>query len=358
METWKNQIPVGKNISEALAHATDPDVLSHFPDFVRCPPSLEIGAGLQLWFKTLRLAAKIFIRLALRPRREETGSLDPAEVDRVYNREAADYDWKHHLTTRGQDTNWRRMAGWLVVSAPEPCPAVLDLCTGTGLTILEMRRVLREHGCQAEITGLDYNEAMLRRARARFAGTIDDGPRVTLVRGDATALLNPTSSDFATFDAATFDVVTQVFGIGGINDPLAVFESVLSVLRERGRFLLIDMHRPIPNLSGEWFLFGTWLKTPRLEAYSYRHTTLPLVLARLWGWRDTTLDFYLAPLVCHICDGIHYGFRVLWKAFEAERWWLALPLMPTCRIVLEKIRIDPAEYERRQRILSLVAAGS
>jgi hypothetical protein len=70
-----------------------------------------------------------------------------------------------------------------------------------------------------------------------------------------------------------------------------VANSVLAVLREGGRFLLIDMHRPLLGLPGEWALPGFWVRFPRLEYFNYAKTTLPLVLARLWGWRDTTLDF-------------------------------------------------------------------
>lgn len=345
-----------RGIAGAIERSTDPDIIAHFPEYIRCPPELAVSARQRLWFEILRLPARIFIRLVLRPRRDRVGALDPAEVDRVYDREAADYDSKHHLTTRGQDTNWRRMAGWLVSSAPEPSPIVLDLCTGTGLTVVEIARVLREHRRAAKITGLDYNSAMLRRATARLGRVAADFEmlQVAFVRGDATALLGDGTEP--TFERASVDIVTQIFGIGGISDPLAVFTGVLGVLREHGRFLLIDMHRPIANLPGEWPLFGTWFQMPRFEAYTYRHTTLPLVLAQLWGWRDTTLDFYLAPLVCEEIDGRHYGFRVLWKTIEPERWWWSFPLMPTCRILLEKVRIEPEEYERRRRILALITA--
>jgi SAM-dependent methyltransferase len=248
------------------------------------------------------------------------------------------------------------MAGWLVASAPEPRPSVLDLCTGTGLTVVEMVKVLRLHGRQAAITAVDYNEAMLRHARARFA-TIPDGLAVTFERGDATALTGSMSGEFATLPRNSFDIVTQVFGIGGIGDPVAVFRSVLTVLREGGRFLLIDMHRPITELPGEWPVPGAWINYPRWEAFTYLNTTMPLVLARLWGWRDTTLDFYLAPLMCEEADGTCYGFRVVWKYMESERWWLALPVMPTCRLLLEKVRIDRTEYDRRQQIMRLIGAS-
>jgi ubiquinone/menaquinone biosynthesis C-methylase UbiE len=345
-------------IAQAVEQTRDPEVLAHFPAYVRQPLELELAWFERLIFHGIRPAAELAIRLLLRPRREPPGALDAAEVDRVYSREARSYDSKHHLTTRGQDLQWRRAAGWLAAAAGEPRPAVLDLCTGTGLTAIEIVRVMREHAREADITALDYNQAMLAEAAKRGALVSDLGSNLSFVRGDATALVDPAPAGFRTFARASFDIVTQVFGIGGIGDPMAVANSVLSVLRPGGRFLLIDMHRPVLGLPGEWALPGFWLRSPRWEYFNYAKTTLPLVLGRLWGWRDTTLDFYLVPLVCHEEDGVPYGFRITWRVVESERWWLGLPFMPTCKLLLEKVRLDQVEYDRRRRILVKIGAAT
>jgi len=345
-----------KDIAQAVEQASDPEVLAHFPAYVRRPLELELSAVERIVFHAVKVPAEAVIRLLLRPRGGPTGALDATEVDRVYSREAAGYDAKHHRTTRGQDLHWRRAAGWLVAAAGEARPAVLDLCTGTGLTALEIARVLREHWREADITAVDYNEAMLAEARKRAGLVSDLGSTIKFVRGDATALVGPAPAGFQTLPRASFDVVAQVFGIGGIGDPVAVADNVLAVLRDGGRFLMIDMHRPVLGLPGEWALPGAWMRFPRWEYFNYAKTTLPLVLARLWGWRDTTLDFYLAPLVCHEEEGVPYGFRVVWRVVESERWWFGLPFMPTCRLLLEKVRLERPEYERRQRILKLIGA--
>jgi ubiquinone/menaquinone biosynthesis C-methylase UbiE len=344
-------------ISRAVEQSSDPEVLAHFPAYVRQPVELELAWFERLIFYGVKGPAELAIRLLLRPRGGPVGALDAAEVDRVYDREAAGYDSKHHLTTRGQDLQWRRAAGWLVAAAGETRPRVLDLCTGTGLTALEIVQVMREHCRDADIVCLDYNEAMLAEARKRAQLVADVGDRLTFVRGDATALVGGAPAGFETFPRSSFDIVTQVFGIGGISDPLAVANSVLAVLREGGRFLLIDMHRPVAGLPGEWALPGLWLRSPRLEHFNYFNTTLPLVLKRLWGWRDTTLDFYLATLACYEEDGGPYGFRVHWRVVESERWWFSLPLMPTCKLLLEKVRIGRAEYDRRRRILQAISVA-
>lgn len=344
------------DITRAVEQASDPEILAYFPAYVRRPLELELAWFERLIFYAVKGPAELAIRLLLRPRGRPTGELDATEVDRVYSREAAGYDAKHHRTTRGQDLHWRRAAGWLVAAASEPRPAVLDLCTGTGLTALEIARVLREHWREADITALDYNEAMLTEARKRSALVSELGSTISFMRGDATALTGPAAPGFQTLQRASFDIVAQVFGIGGISDPISVADSVLSVLREGGRFLLIDMHRPLLGLPGEWALPWFWVRFPRFEYFNYAKTTVPLVLGRLWGWRDPTLDFYLAPLVCHEEEGVPYGFRLVWRVVESERWWFGLPFMPTCRLLLEKVRLERAEYERRQRVLKLIGA--
>jgi hypothetical protein len=48
---------------------------------------------------------------------------------------------------------------------------------------------------------------------------------------------------------------------------------------------------------------------------------------------------------------VPYGFRLVWRVVESERWWLGLPLMPTCRLLLEKVRLERAEYERRLKLI-------
>ena len=261
----------------------------------------------------------------------------------VYTREARAYDRKHHFTTRGQDTVWRREAAWSVLNAARRATnrqiRVLDLCTGTGLTIVEITRLLDAWQQSADITGLDLNEAMLSVAKSRTFSWPHG--RLRFARGDAASLPEL---------PATVDIAVQVFGIGGIPDPAPVFKEILRVLREGGEYYLVDMHRPIPHLPGEWPFGYRWWRMPLFEATTYMNTTVPIALARLWGWRDTTLDFYVAPLtVLQDVDGRWYGFDIVWFKQETERWWFGLPLMPTARLLLRKAHIDEVVASQRQQ---------
>lgn len=324
------------------------------------PVELPLGHLKAAWFRTARACLRRVIWLVLRPRRGKVGPLDLDEVDAVYTREAATYDQKHRWTTHGMDTAWRRAAAWALVplALERRCPLrVLDLCTGTGLTVNEMLWLFREWGETGEVVGLDYNAAMLSRARSRRFD--QRGFRASFVRGNALDLVadecpNP-ASEFARFRPGSFDAISQVFGIGGIGKPLAVFRGVLRLLRDGGRYVLIDAHRPLLDQPGEWpFLFRLW-RMPWFEAFLYETTTIPLVLNRLWGWRDPTLDFYLVPLVTWQDNtGVPWGFRVLQFEVGAERWWLNLPLIPVAKLVVEKMRLRGEEAQERSAVLCAV----
>lgn len=343
---------------DASNASLDEALKRHFPSYLSEPASFCCSS---IWYCChcfLQWLIQLGIRLVLRPRKESGDTLNPQEVDDVYDREAATYDRKHHLTTRGQDTMWRRFAGWQVAAMTttnrNPL-TILDLCTGTGLTVEEMAGILSCHSITATIVGLDRNDAMLSRAGSRCQEY--SGIALQFVRGDATSLVenNCVKDDgMARFASRTFDAAVQVFGIGGISEPLRVFEEVLAVLKEGGRFILVDMHAPIASQPGEWPMLLKWLRTPMLEALTYQRTTIPLALRRLWAWRDTTLDFYLLPLVTwhDQAVGSWWGYEVISRTVESERWWLSLPIMPVGRLVVCKARLSQEEAKHRQDLLA------
>lgn len=322
------------------------------PRFLYSPTIMRARGFKVFCLKKVQLLLQAYIYTMLHPRKGEVGSLDGNEVDAVYRREAETYDQKHHLTTSLTDTFWRRAAGWALVAYARELgkdPRVLDLCTGTGLTIKEMGNVLEEHDLDANFIGLDYTEAMLQMARKK---SYRNEFKVSFVQGSATKL-----TQIAEFKENSFDFVSQVFGIGGI--PLTregsaqVFVETLKVLNAGGRFYLHDMHRPIPSQPGEYplLVFGG-IPMPLLEIYTYLHTTIPHALERLWGWRDPTINYYLAEFTTYQNGktGKYWGFRILSEGFKAESWWFDFPVMPTKWTLSEKVKISKEEYERRNII--------
>lgn len=344
------------------AGVSDEELCRYLPSYILHPRDFTAtGAVKKVLLRAVNGVVITLATIVLRPRREKAGSLDIHEVERVYRREARTYDRKHRLTTRGMDTAWRRWAGAAVAAFGRGAVGpvrVLDLCSGTGLSVSEMVTVLRLWNMQAAITGFDYNEDMLRYARSRRLS--GGGITVNFERGDAMNMVagaGARDGGLASFAPRSFDVATQMFGIGGIADPVAVFRNVLALLAPGGHYFLIDMHRPVPELPGEFPFLTRWIRAPFLEHLAYHEHTIPVILNRLWGWRDTTMDFYYLPLVTLTDEaGGRWGFRVLNFVTESQRWWLDLPFMNIARICVEKVPLTRDEAERRERILSVITA--
>lgn len=235
------------------------ELIKHFPRYAFNPTPLPYGGLKRAWIGTVINLMKLVTWIILNPRKTPVGNLDKEEVSGVYRREWETYNRKHHLTTRGMDLLWRRWAGWAIASMRRNFFGkikILDLCTGTGLAIDGIISILKEWGIKAEIVGLDYCEQMLSVARS-FVKPDDGNFSVQFMHGDATDLK---------FKANSLDFIMQIFGIGGIDKLLKEFYGVLKILKPGGRFIMADIHQPIPELPGEWPFFFKWLKMPIFEA--------------------------------------------------------------------------------------------
>ena len=107
--------------------------------------------------------------------------LDPADVERMFDRIAGPYDLMNRLMTAGLDRRWRSIAAR--ETGVGRGASVLDACCGTGDLALELARLVGRSG---QVTGLDFSAEMLRRAERKSPGP--DGATVQWVRGDATEM--------------------------------------------------------------------------------------------------------------------------------------------------------------------------
>jgi len=319
------------------------ELKKYLPRYILKPTPLYYSRIKNACFFVVRMFLTILVKVFLRPRKI-SGNLDTIEVKELYDKEARTYDRKHHLTTRGMDLIWRRDCGWFVSVVGRrkiENIRVLDVCTGTGLTIKEMIPILKEWGIEGEFYALDYNERMLDLAKKNINSAHSV---ISFVKEDAMNMENIASN--------YFDAVTQMFGIGGVEKPQKVFEEILRVLNPNGQLFLIDMHKPIPEYPGEWPFLLKWFRFPTLEAVVYEKTTIPLVLNRLWGWRDITLCFYFLPLITYQdTKGSCWGFETEYLKQESQRWWFVLPLMPIAKIIVKKTEISTEEARIRKIIL-------
>jgi demethylmenaquinone methyltransferase / 2-methoxy-6-polyprenyl-1,4-benzoquinol methylase len=189
-----------------------------------------------------------------------TGTLSPEALREMFDRISPVYDSMNRVITLGLDRRWRRLTAEAVVRSGD---RVLDACCGTGDLALAAARA------GGRVTGVDFSEAMLERAKRKSSG-------VEWVSGDVLAL---------PFEDVSFDAVTVGFGIRNVTDLEAGLRELARVLRPGGRLGCLEITRPVGMLRpffGVWFdrivpLLGKAL--PDGAAYAY----LPASVRRFPG---------------------------------------------------------------------------
>jgi demethylmenaquinone methyltransferase / 2-methoxy-6-polyprenyl-1,4-benzoquinol methylase len=189
-----------------------------------------------------------------------TGHLPADGVRTMFDRIAPVYDAMNRAMTAGLDRRWRRLAADAVVA---PGDRVLDACCGTGDLALAAR------AAGGVVTGLDFSEAMLERARGKSA-------EIEWLDGD---LLHLPFSD------RSFDTATVGFGVRNVEDLDRALRELRRVLRPGGRLAILEIVRPKGPLAlfyKAWFgglvpLAGSVL--PGGAAYTY----LPASVRRFPG---------------------------------------------------------------------------
>jgi demethylmenaquinone methyltransferase/2-methoxy-6-polyprenyl-1,4-benzoquinol methylase len=137
----------------------------------------------------------------------------------MFDRIAPVYDAMNRAMTAGLDRRWRRETARAAVS---PGDRVLDTCCGTGDLAIAC---LAEGG---EVTGLDFSERMLERARAK-------SDQVEWMQGDALAL---------PFEDGSFDAATVGFGVRNLEDLDRGLAELRRVLRPGGRLAILEITQP------------------------------------------------------------------------------------------------------------------
>jgi len=223
-----------------------------------------------------------------------TGRLPAEGVRAMFDRIAPVYDAMNRTMTAGLDGRWRRITAVTVV---RPGDVTLDACCGTGDLAIAAERV------GARVTGLDFSERMLERARRK-------APELEWISGDLLEL---------PFADASFDSATVGFGARNVDDLEGALRELRRVLRPGGRLGILEITRPRGLLSPFyrlWFdgvipLLGKLL--PGGSAYTY----LPASVRRFPGPEDLSALIASAGF-----DGVHYrtfaGGIVALHAAEAK----------------------------------------
>jgi demethylmenaquinone methyltransferase/2-methoxy-6-polyprenyl-1,4-benzoquinol methylase len=147
-------------------------------------------------------------------------TLAPDAVRSMFDRIAPVYDVMNRVMTAGLDLRWRRLAA---AGAVRPGDAVLDAACGTGDLAVACLRA-----GAATVTGLDFSERMLERARRKEAA-------IEWVQGDLLAL---------PFADGSFDAATVGFGVRNVADLELALRELRRVLRPEGRLAILEITQP------------------------------------------------------------------------------------------------------------------
>ncbi len=188
----------------------------------------------------------------------------PRPLQKMFDAVPPRYDLINHIMTLGMDTGWRRRTARTCLE--ENPGRVLDLGCGTGDLAITIARYA---GKETEVTGLDFSEFMLDKARAKAAAA---GVGITFVEGDATSI---------PFPDGYFDCVGIAFAFRNLTyrNPLREphFAEVLRVLKPGGRYVAVESSQPrqaFVRAVMRGYLYGFvrplgWLVSGNRGAYTY-----------------------------------------------------------------------------------------
>ena len=117
--------------------------------------------------------------------------------------------------------------------------SMLDLACGTGLNIPYIARVINEEN----ITGIDYSESMLARAKTKF-------PNIRFIQGDI--------SNYK-FEE-TFDKIICTYSLSMVESWQETIQNVRKYLSRNGTFLILDFHPWDGAMKPLYPMFKYWLK--------------------------------------------------------------------------------------------------
>jgi demethylmenaquinone methyltransferase/2-methoxy-6-polyprenyl-1,4-benzoquinol methylase len=136
------------------------------------------------------------------------------------------YDLLNRVMTLGQDGAWRE-AMWRRV--PESARTVLDLCTGSGVSLPGLRRPGRL------VLGVDVSFAMLESARDTWGGP-GWAPRVACANAFHLPLRD-----------GSLDAITVAFGVRNLRPRPAALAELARVLRPGGVLVVLEAAAPSPG---------------------------------------------------------------------------------------------------------------
>lgn len=149
-------------------------------------------------------------------------SKNPQIIKKLFNSISNDYDKLNDIMTFGLHKKIRQKA--IMGLALNSEAKILDLCTGTG----DVAGILKKEHPDAQITGVDFSENMLKIAKTKH-------PEITFLEADCTQL---------PFENEQFDLCVISFGLRNIENIPKALAEIYRVTKKGGYFINIDLGKP------------------------------------------------------------------------------------------------------------------
>lgn len=144
----------------------------------------------------------------------------PETIHIMFNMLAPKYDFINNIMSFG--THNYIKYNCIKNSGVKAGDNVIDLCCGTG----DMAGFIKKIEPQANVTGIDFSEKMLQKAKIKYKGK-----NIKFFQGDVTNLPYPDNY---------FDVITIAFGLRNILNAEKAVEEAYRILKPGGTFVHLD----------------------------------------------------------------------------------------------------------------------
>ena len=155
------------------------------------------------------------------------------QVEEMFDSIAPAYDFMNTAMTFGLHKRWLKKA-LKALKDELDSPRIIDLATGTG----EVAFKIAERYPNAEITGVDMSEGMLRIAREKMQKDPRKSSlasRMTFESGDCLDLK---------YQDKAFDILTIAYGVRNFENLQKGFREFFRILKPGGKCLIIELSRP------------------------------------------------------------------------------------------------------------------
>ncbi|MDR1500856.1 MAG: bifunctional demethylmenaquinone methyltransferase/2-methoxy-6-polyprenyl-1,4-benzoquinol methylase UbiE [Prevotella sp.] len=170
-----------------------------------------------------------------------------AQVERMFDSIAENYDTLNRTMSMGIDISWRKK-GLSMLKKLNP-QTILDIATGTGDLAIQAYDILKPQS----ILGIDISEGMMEVGRKKVAkaGLSD---KISFAKEDCMALSLPDNS---------FDAAMVAFGVRNFEDLDKGLKEILRILKPGGQLMILELTVPshFPMKQGYWLYTNLFIPT-------------------------------------------------------------------------------------------------